>query len=118
MAQFIDLIGTEDLKDGQMKGVTAGGRSVLVARVNGNFFAASNICPHLRGRLSNGRLNGTIVTCPRHGSRFDLKDGHVVRWTTWSGPLLAASNVFRSPRPLPVYKTRTEGDRLEVNFGD
>ncbi len=118
MAQFVDLMGTDGIQEGQMTGVTVEGKSVLVAKTGGQFYAASNICPHLRGRLSHGRLNGTIVTCPRHGSRFDLKNGRVVRWTNWSGPLLAVSKIFRSPRPLTVYKTRVEEGRVKISFGD
>jgi 3-phenylpropionate/trans-cinnamate dioxygenase ferredoxin subunit len=66
------------------------------------------------GRLAEGKLEGTVVTCPRHGSRFDLADGRVLRWTEWSGLVLAVAKVFKSPRPLEIYATRLEGDRVMV----
>ena len=52
------------------------------------------------GKLSQGKLEGTAVTCPRHGSQFDLTDGRVVRWLKESGlvysvaPDPVASSVF------------------------
>ncbi len=85
MADFTELLKADDLKNGQMKAYTAGGNEVLVARVDDKFFAANNRCPHFGGNLAGGKLESTIVTCPKHGSQFDLKDGHVVRWTEWSG---------------------------------
>ena len=69
-----------DLADGDMKAVSVEGRDVLLARAGERYFAAADRCPHLGGRLSEGRLEGTVVTCPRHGSQFDLSSGEVVRW--------------------------------------
>ena len=116
MAEFIDAMGAGDLKDGQMKSITLNGQELLVARVGGTYYAASNICPHLGGKLARGSLKGTVVTCPRHASQFDLKDGHVVRWTDWSGIKLALSKLVRGPRPLPVYRTKVEGERVLVEI--
>ncbi len=46
--------------------------SALLARVGDKYYAADNRCPHMGGKLSPGKLEGTVVTCPRHGSQFDL----------------------------------------------
>lgn len=116
MAEFKEVLKTGDLQDGQMKSVAVEGKEVLLARAGNDFYAASNLCPHMKGRLAKGALKGTIVTCPLHASRFDLKDGHVVRWTNWSGIKLAISKVFRSPRPLPVYRVKLDGDRVLVEL--
>ncbi|MFW6150971.1 MAG: Rieske (2Fe-2S) protein [Chloroflexota bacterium] len=114
MADYMDAMSTQDLQDGQMKAVELKGNDILVARSGDQFYAASNVCPHMKARLSGGTLDGSIVSCPRHASRFDLRDGHVVRWTDWSGLKFALVKMFRSPRPLPTYKTRVEGDRLKI----
>lgn len=116
MAEYTDAIGIEELQDGQMKGVELGGKKLLVARSGGQFYAASDVCPHMKARLSAGSLKGTTVTCPRHGSQFDLKDGRVVRWTDWSGMKLSLSKLFRGPRALPTYRTQIEGERLKVEL--
>lgn len=48
---------------------------VVVCRVNGVVLAFDDNCSHRDARLSEGRLRGTIVTCPMHGARFDAIDG-------------------------------------------
>ncbi|OGO16647.1 MAG: (2Fe-2S)-binding protein, partial [Chloroflexi bacterium RBG_16_48_7] len=87
MAERTDLIGTGDLHNGEMKEVSSGGRHFLVAMVAGQYYAADGRCPHMGGKLAMGKLDGTVVTCPLHGSKFDLSDGSVVLWTNWTGVL-------------------------------
>ena len=85
MSELVKVAQVDELKDGAMKEVLAQGREILLARVGDNYYAADNRCPHMGGKLSRGKLEGTIVTCPRHGSQFDLSDGRVVRWLKGSG---------------------------------
>jgi 3-phenylpropionate/trans-cinnamate dioxygenase ferredoxin subunit len=116
MTRFVDVAGIDDLADGGMKRVTVEGRDLLVACVGGQWYAADDRCPHMGGQLSHGKLGGTIVTCPRHGSQFDLANGSVVRWTNWTGITLALAKVFKSPRPVKVYGVQSEGSRVLVDL--
>jgi 3-phenylpropionate/trans-cinnamate dioxygenase ferredoxin subunit len=112
MAQRVELGSISDLKPGAMKMFSVGGHEYMVARVGDQYYATDNHCPHMGGNLSQGKLNGTVVTCPRHGSQFDLKDGHVIRWTVWN-PVLVAFDQIRSPkRPLKMYPVVVEGDKI------
>ena len=115
-AGYVPVAGADEFRNGQMRGYKAEGKNILIANVNNKFYAASNICPHMRGTLSDGQLTGTLLTCPRHYSQFDLKDGHVVRWTKLSGIALKLNNIVRPPRPLQVYPVRVEGNRIMVNL--
>lgn len=116
MADYTELLKIDDLKNGQMKAYSAGGREVLIAKAGDKFFAADNRCPHFGAKLAEGKLEGTIVTCPRHGSQFDLKDGHVVRWTDWSGMKLRIARLFKPSRSLAIYPTKVEGDKVLVRI--
>jgi 3-phenylpropionate/trans-cinnamate dioxygenase ferredoxin component len=116
MGRLIDVGATDDVADGAIKMVTVEGRDLLLARVGEKYYAADDRCPHMGGRLSQGRLEGTVVTCPRHGSRFDLTDGHVVRWTKWSGITLILAKTLKSPRPIKIYRVQPQGDRLLVDL--
>jgi 3-phenylpropionate/trans-cinnamate dioxygenase ferredoxin component len=116
MGRLIDVGATDDVADGAIKMVTVERRDLLLARVGEKYYAADDRCPHMGGRLSQGRLEGTVVTCPRHGSRFDLADGHVVRWTEWSGITLSLAKIFKSPRPIKIYRVQPQGDRLLVDL--
>ena len=106
MTDFVEIPGANELKNGQMKMVNAGNKEILLARVGDRFFAADNRCPHMRADLSGGTLEKTIITCPRHHSQFDLTDGHVVKWTDWSGVILSLGKVFKSPAPLKIYNVK------------
>lgn len=67
------------LQPGQMTQVKAGGKSTLLANVDGNYYAIHAICTHMGCNLSKGKLKGNVVTCPCHGSQFDVTTGNVVR---------------------------------------
>ena len=41
--------------------------------IDGEFFAINHICPHRGGPLADGRLEGSIVTCPWHGAAYAVK---------------------------------------------
>jgi 3-phenylpropionate/trans-cinnamate dioxygenase ferredoxin subunit len=114
--EFIEVGNKSDLENGRMRMYTVGGREILVARVGDDYYAADNRCPHLGGNLSGGRLEGTVVTCPRHHSQFDLKDGRNVLWTDWTGIKVGIAKVFRSPRPLKTHRVKVEGDRIMVEM--
>jgi 3-phenylpropionate/trans-cinnamate dioxygenase ferredoxin component len=112
----IELAGAGDLKPGEMRMITVQGREILLARVGEHYYAADNRCPHMGGNLSQGKLEGTIVTCPRHASQFDLRDGHVVRWTTWPGALVAMDQLRSRTRPLRTYLVSIEGDKIKLKL--
>jgi 3-phenylpropionate/trans-cinnamate dioxygenase ferredoxin component len=114
MDDFIELTTTDGLEDGAMKQVDAEDHQFLVARVDGEYYITDARCPHLHGHLARGKLDGTIVTCPLHHSQFDLIDGHVVRWTDWTGAAKTVAELARHPRPLRVYEVRVEGDHILV----
>jgi 3-phenylpropionate/trans-cinnamate dioxygenase ferredoxin subunit len=116
MVEYIEACRAGEIMDGQMKAMFIRGQEILLANVGNKMYAASNICPHMKGRLSKGTLKGTVVTCPRHASQFDLKDGHVVRWTNWSGIKLTISKTFKSPRPLKTYPVKVEGESVLVEI--
>lgn len=116
MAEWVSAGRLDELTDGAMKVVEARDRQLLLARVGGNVYVTNNRCPHLAGNLSRGKLEGTVITCPRHHSRFDLRDGRVIRWTDWPAWLLFFARIIRSPRPLKTYPVKLEADNIMVEL--
>jgi 3-phenylpropionate/trans-cinnamate dioxygenase ferredoxin component len=112
MNDYMEIGTINDLENGEMKKVQVDGKDFLVVRRDDMYYCADNRCPHMGGDLSQGTLNGTLVTCPRHHSQFDLVDGHVVRWTDFSGAKLRMARLFKSPRPLKTYEVTIDGDKL------
>jgi 3-phenylpropionate/trans-cinnamate dioxygenase ferredoxin subunit len=105
---WIEVTSVADVPDGTMTMVEVSDHEILVANAGGTFFVADNRCPHLGGHLAEGVLEGSVVTCPRHHSQFDLTDGRVVRWTDWQGATLTVTELIKHPRPLRVYEARVE----------
>lgn len=114
MSGWIELGEREELAKGTMKQVTIEKREILFARVGDRYYAADNRCPHMGGRLSEGSLEGTVVTCPRHGSQFDLSNGQVVRWLKTAGIISTVGKALKPPRRLKVYQVKVEGDRVMI----
>ncbi len=65
----------EDMQDGEARHVKIGKRDIAIFRVDGSFFALSNVCRHAFAPLSDGWLEGHVVMCPWHGWRYDVRDG-------------------------------------------
>lgn len=98
--RWVRAILDTDLPDDTPTGVEVEGRQVLLHRHAGELHALDNVCSHAAGLLSRGEVSGCIVTCPLHGSRFDLRDGRIVR-----GP---------AHHPQPVLPTRVRNNWIEV----
>ena len=113
---FVEMASIGELKDGLMKMIVIDDHEYMLARVGDDYYCTDNLCPHMGGNLSGGTLEGTVVTCPRHHSQFDLTDGHNIRWTDWTGIKLAFGKLLRSQRPLKMYEVKTEEDKILVNL--
>ena len=114
MGKFVEVGRKDDFVNGAMKEVKIKGHDILLARVTDKYYAINSRCPHLGGNLSRGRLEGTVVTCPVHGSQFDVTDGRIVRWLKGSGPLQTVSKLFKGPKPVAAYNVKVEDNKVLV----
>jgi len=115
MSKFVELAKTEELKRGTMKKITAEGQEILLARVGDKYYATANRCSHMNGDLSQGALEGTVVTCPRHGSQFDISSGQAVRWLK-GGLISKIGGVLKTSKALRVYNVEVEDGRVLAEF--
>jgi 3-phenylpropionate/trans-cinnamate dioxygenase ferredoxin subunit len=105
--EFLKVAETSEIPVGKMKKVKVEGKEVLIVNVNGKYYAIGNRCTHAGGDLSEGSLDGNIITCPRHGSRFDVTTGKAV-----SGPKI----LFIRPKikDEPSFELRIKGKGILV----
>ena len=115
MSKFTEVAKIEEVKSGTMKAVIAEGREILLARVGDKYYAADNRCPHMKGDLSRGKLEGTVITCPLHGSQFDIGNGQVVRWLK-GGLTSKIGKALKLSRNLTVYNVKVEDGKVLVEF--
>ena len=81
---FVPVIGAAELPEGGMTCVAIDRERVLLAHVEGRFYALRDVCGHRNAPLSRGRLHGHIVECPLHFATFDVRSGRLV-----DGPISA-----------------------------
>jgi 3-phenylpropionate/trans-cinnamate dioxygenase ferredoxin subunit len=75
---YIKVLEQAELPANNMAMVNVGGKEVLLANVDGTYYALANKCTHLGGSLVKGTLEGRIITCPKHGAQFDVTTGKAV----------------------------------------
>lgn len=115
MGEFTEVSKIDELKNGTMKMVSTEGREILLARVGDKYYAVGNRCPHMKGDLSRGKLEGTVITCPVHGSQFDISNGQVVRWLK-GGLTSRLGKALKLSRNLTVYSVKVEDGKVLVGF--
>jgi nitrite reductase/ring-hydroxylating ferredoxin subunit len=99
---FVKVAQTHDLAEGRMVAVMVGDIEILLARVQGQYYAVSNVCSHADAWLDQGELRPVTweVQCPLHQGRFDLRTGR---------PTMGPAN-----QPVQVYAVRVEGEDILV----
>ncbi len=75
MADFIEVARVDQVPPGSGRLFTVSDNDVAVFNVDGTICAIADTCPHAGGSLGLGKLDGTIVTCPIHGMKFDVTTG-------------------------------------------
>jgi nitrite reductase/ring-hydroxylating ferredoxin subunit len=76
---YTEIAKVSDIKKGTMKNVQVGNRDVLLANVDGTFYAMDDRCGHMNALLSMGKLEGKNVICPFHFAEFDVTTGKKVK---------------------------------------
>jgi 3-phenylpropionate/trans-cinnamate dioxygenase ferredoxin subunit len=106
---YVRVAGDAEVPAGKMKAVKSEGKEILIANVNGNYYAIGNRCTHAGGDLSQGVLEGNVVTCPRHHAKFDVTTGKVV-----SHPKIG----FLHPKANdePTYQVKVENQNILVKL--
>lgn len=100
----VRVASTSEVAPGEVVAFEAAGMPVAVANVDGTFYAIYNICSHALAMLSEGELDTDecTLTCPLHGSAFDLKTGEPVTLPAF--------------QPVPIYNVSVQGDDLFVDI--
>ena len=76
---LIRIENARDIASGEMRVFDVAGTKVNIASVDGQLHAFDDTCTHKACSLAKGKLDGTTVTCPCHGSQFDVTTGEVLR---------------------------------------
>lgn len=89
-----------EIKAGELKGILVDGQEVLLANLDGEIRATSDVCSHEFVLLHDGWLEEDEVECPQHGSKFDLRSGNV--------------RGLPATEPISLYEVKVEGEDIFV----
>ena len=95
-------IAPADLAPGHVRVVTHDGWRFAVCNVEGTYHVVDDTCTHDDGPLGEGKLDGCAIVCPRHGARFDVRDGRVLS--------------MPAAYPIRSYSTRVKDGQVQVGF--
>lgn len=104
MAEYVTVARTEEIQPGDRIVFEMGRHWIAVFNVDGQYYAVEDLCTHDDGPLADGELHGHEIECPRHGARFDIRNGKVT-----APPALV---------PIPIYKVRVVGDDVQVEISE
>jgi nitrite reductase/ring-hydroxylating ferredoxin subunit len=99
MADFT-VTDLDQLGNRELAAFDVSGTRIAIANVDDAFYAFGDTCTHQGCSLADGSLEATVVTCPCHGSQFNVTTGDVVR-----GP---------AREPVRSYPVRLEGGTVRV----
>jgi 3-phenylpropionate/trans-cinnamate dioxygenase ferredoxin subunit len=104
MSDFVPVANVAEIPDPGKKLVEVDERLVVVIHQAGQFYAIDDVCTHDGGPLGEGELDGFSIICPRHGARFDVRDGRAL-----SMPATKAT---------ASHQVRIDGDQVLVKLAD
>lgn len=97
-----EVTDTAAVPEGEVLGITIGEDLIALYRIEGAFYATSNICTHAFALMSDGYLDGDCIECPVHQALFHVPTGE------------ARSRIAK--RPLKTFNVKVENDRLLVEI--
>jgi 3-phenylpropionate/trans-cinnamate dioxygenase ferredoxin component len=71
----VKVCETSDVPQGKLHKVSIEGKEILLVNLDGNYYAMDDTCTHAGASLSDGKLDGAVVTCDWHGAQFNCKTG-------------------------------------------
>jgi len=103
VAEWVRVAGEADCPPGQLLPVAAGKDRLVLANVDGQFYALKDRCSHANFPLSDGILEGTRLECIHHGAKFDVCTG--------------AAQGLPAIRPVPAYDVQVRDGDIFVQAG-
>ena len=120
MPHWTKVCQAKELPTGTMQYFGVGDREILVANIEGRFYAIANRCGHMNMPLSYGLLEGRVITCALHGAKFNVTTGQVIQPAPFREMNLKVGDETRAvlqpkTRPCPTFAVMVRGDEVLVD---
>jgi 3-phenylpropionate/trans-cinnamate dioxygenase ferredoxin component len=104
MAEFVPVANTSEVPDPGTLLVEVDERLVVIIHAAGHFYALDDVCTHDGGPLSDGAVDDHTIACPRHGAKFDIRNGAAV--------------TMPATQPTLAHEVKVEGDMVLVKLNE
>ena len=100
MTRWVQVAREDGIAPGEFKLIEIDDLELAVFNVDGKLCCIEDLCTHDGGNLVEGDFEGSVVTCPRHGARFDVCTGEAL--------------CLPAVAPTPVHQIRIRDGNIEV----
>ena len=102
MSDFVPVAKVSEIPDPGRKLVELDDQLVVLFHAGGSFYAIDDVCTHDGGPLGDGLLEGFAIACPRHGAKFDIRDGRAL--------------TMPAIKPTAVHEVKVQGEDVLVRL--
>jgi 3-phenylpropionate/trans-cinnamate dioxygenase ferredoxin subunit len=104
MNAFVKVAAVANIPDPGRLTLEIDERMVILFRVGGQFYCVDDVCTHDGGPLGDGPLHDHCVVCPRHGAKFDIRDGKAC--------------AMPATEDILTHEVRVEGNDIYIRLSD
>ena len=117
------IASSEEIRNNEIFATKVNETKLLLTRFDGEVYAVIDKCTHLNLSMRNGKINGKVITCPFHGSCFDMTNGENLDWVNgvlgvnvpkWTSKLLEFG---KKPAPLESLTVEEKDGKVFVALG-
>ena len=127
---YVEVAKVDEIPSGNMKHVEFNGKEIMIANLDGKFYALNDRCSHTNAPLSMGHIQGNIITCPMHGALFVITTGNKVsdqkfpsiktdslpeslqKYMEYAGRLLSQIKTYDQE----IYEVKVEDNQIKVHL--
>ena len=100
--EFVGIVPAENIPPGERLHFEIDGELLVLFNIAGQYYCIADVCSHDNGPLGDGELEDFAVICPRHGARFDVRDGKVL--------------ALPAVEDIPAYLVRVVDEMVEIGL--
>jgi 3-phenylpropionate/trans-cinnamate dioxygenase ferredoxin subunit len=116
LAVWVRLCTLSKIPANKAIGFTVNGQRMIVVRCGEQAQVMQGYCSHMLYPLADSKIDGCVLTCALHRSKFDARDGAVVEWGAFPPVTGTALDAIRAERALRTYETRIDGDDVFLQW--
>ena len=90
------------------------GQRLVITRYGEEAHIFQGFCSHMLFPLAGSRVDGCALTCNLHRSKFDVRDGSVLEWSTFPPLVGKALAAVRQQKILRKYETRITDNEVYI----